>query len=362
MRLHAVCLPHLDPTREVEWCAYSQKIRRLGGMLAQCGHELVTYGGPESDAVGEHVQILDEDDRARWFPGRDWSVEVFDKWDPGHSAWQEMSSRAIVAIRERIEPTDVVGIIAGRCQQAIADAFGGYRVLEWGIGYSGVLDNSFRCFESHAWRNHVAGLNHDDHHRFYDTVIPNAFDPDELTFAANHDGYALYLGRLIHAKGVQIAIDAAALAGIPLVLAGQGDPNAFDLKGDVEYVGTVTGAKKMEYLSRAQALFAPTTYLEPFGGVTVEAMLSGTPAITTDWGGFTETVKHGVSGWRCHTLGEFAEALRLADGVDRSAVAAHAQRYTTKEVAPLYDEWFQRLATLNDDGWYDEHPGRIAPV
>lgn len=359
MRLHAVCLPHLDPIREVEWCAYSQKIRRFGGMLAQCGHELVTYGGPESDADGEHVQILDEDDRARWFPGRDWSVEVFDKWDPGHSAWQEMSSRAIAAIRDRIEPTDMVGIIAGRCQHAIAEAFPDHRALEWGVGYSGVLPTTFRCFESHAWRHHVAALNHDDRHRFYDTVIPNAFDPDDITYSPDHGGYALYLGRLNHDKGVQIAIDAAALAGVPLIAAGQGNPAAFDHKGDVSFVGVITGADKTLALSRAQVLLAPTTYLEPFGGVAVEAMLSGTPAVTTDWGAFTETVDHGVSGWRCNTLGEFAQAIRLSADLDRAAVAAHAQRYTTKSVAHLYDDWFTQLAGLATTGWYDEDPGRL---
>ena len=52
----------------------------------------------------------------------------------------------------------------------------------------------------------------------------------------------------------------------------------------LEYVGFATGAKRAELYGGAIATFVPTTYIEPFGAVAIESRMTGTPAITTDWG------------------------------------------------------------------------------
>jgi glycosyltransferase involved in cell wall biosynthesis len=111
-------------------------------------------------------------------------------------------------------------------------------------------------------------------------------------------------------------------------------------------------------MSRAHAVLVPTLYLEPFGGVAVEAQMCGTPVITTDFGAFPETVEQGVTGFRCHYLGEFLDAVARCGDLDRGRIRDRAiQRYSLTVVAQQYQAYFERLALLWGAGWHSE----IAP-
>lgn len=347
MRLHLVGLPHYDAIRENDFCAYSGKTRRFGAMLRAHGHELVLYAGPTTDSDCDLVSIIGAADRARWFGGPWDSSVVFDRWNPDDPCWTEMHSRAIAAIRERWQPGDAVAVVAGRCQAAIADAFPNELILEPFIGYEGVLAQSHRCYESNAWRSYVTAKQATDDLRWYDTVIPNAYGEDEFLPPRAHDGYLLFLGRATERKGLPVVRELA--QRFKVRCAGQTDPQI----DGAEYVGLVRVSDKAELLAGAAAVLAPTSYLEPFGGVAVEAQLAGAPAITTDYGAFPETV---ADDWRCTTLAEFIAAADRALEVDeltRAEIACQARRrWSTEAVAPLYDRWLRRLATLHGDGWY----------
>lgn len=365
MSVHVVALPHADPTHDWSTCAYSQKIRRLGGMLRSTGHSAILYAGPRSDGdYDEHVVIVSEEDRRTWFGDEDWREHVFNRWEADDPCWRQMNARAVAAIRQRIEPGDVIGIIAGQCQADIARAFPDHLVMEWGVGYAGVLDSSFRVFESRAWAAHVAGLRKDDDFRAFDTVIPNSWGPEEFPrLGTGAGGYALFIGRLIRRKGPHIAAEAARAAQMPLLVAGQGvgkvEPGRITcadgtvLEGDVEYIGVAGPEERARLMEGAVATLCPTQYLEPFGGVAAESMMTGTPAIATAWGAFPETIRHGETGYLCSTLSDFVHALHDVPTLDREAVRDHALRnFSTTVVRRQYAAYLERLETLHGEGWY----------
>src|SRR4029077_15677822 len=131
--------------------------------------------------------------------------------------------------------------------------------------------------------HHVYAKKNINDGRFFDAVIPNYFDQKEFSLLNPGKGeYLLFLGRIVQRKGPHIASDIAERCGLPLRVAGAGgrqvgkDIVAPEITvKNAEYVGTVNVKERAELLAGAKALIVPTTYIEPFGGVAVEAMLAG---------------------------------------------------------------------------------------
>jgi glycosyltransferase involved in cell wall biosynthesis len=196
--------------------------------------------------------------------------------------------------------------------------------------------------------------------RAFDTVIPLFFDPVEFPYQADKEPFALYVGRLVPRKGIGVACESAAAAGIPLKVIGHGDP-ALVTHG-AEYLGPMDWQTRNAYMARASAVITPTLYIEPFGGVAVEAQLCGTPVVCTDFGGFVETVEQGKTGYRCHYLGEFADGLHAARRLDPAYIRRRALAlYSLEAVAPQYQAYLERLALLWDRGW-DTLAARVEAV
>lgn len=134
---------------------------------------------------------------------------------------------------------------------------------------------------------------------------------DENRFAPSYNpkgDYVAYLGRIIEAKGVHLAIAAAKKAGVMLKIAGkhyaghgkdtywreQIEPQ---LGGTIEYVGHLkTDAEKQEFLGNARALLVPSIFNEPFGMVAIEALACATPVIGLRSGAIPEIIKNNQTG------------------------------------------------------------------
>jgi glycosyltransferase involved in cell wall biosynthesis len=151
---------------------------------------------------------------------------------------------------------------------------------------------------------------------------------------------------------------------MPLVVVGHGDEKLVTYG---EFKGVVSNEERNHILAHATAVLMPTQYLEPFGNVTAEAQLCGTPVISTDYGAFVETVEQGVSGYRCCTLGEFVQAIDWAKDLDRAAIRRRAVAMFGEDAAAVsYDAYFRRLHDLQmGTGWYSLQatlPTKFAPV
>lgn len=372
--VHLVGLPHTETIPDFATCAYTQKVGKLAKMLTEAGTRVILYAGEQNSyPCAEHVTLVTRKEQKAWFGKpdlNDLERGGFD-WEQESPWWKAMNGRAAAAILSRANQQDLVLLSAGWSQKPIADALASMLCVELGVGYQGFFTHA--AFESEAWRHHAYGLKGVTDGRWFDTVIPNFFDSEDFPHLNDGDGdYLLYVGRLVARKGVQVAARIADEVGMRLVVAGPGGkwkkgkivcPELTISGSRLEYVGPVGPAARAKLMAGARALLAPTQYIEPFGGVAVEAMMCGTPAITTDFGAFTETVQEGVSGFRFHTLAEGCEAVERAAMLAPKGIRNYAhRRYSLQSIAPLYERWFQRLDTLWGDGWDTKPIRRAAEV
>jgi len=330
---HVVGLPSTRTSGRSE-CQFTALTGNFIKMMKSLGHRVIHYGvGCDEECkdvvVGQPVTM-------------DWT---------GNAAYWPVYNSAVAAeINKRKQRGDFVCVINGRLNQALT-AIADVMVVEYAIGYNGTFAK-YRVFASYGHMHKILGAEggFDPDGKFYDVVIPHFVDPASYPMGVKSD-YYLYVGRLIRQKGDAIAVEVCKRLGLKLKLAGVGE------QYEAEHVGFVTGEQRIKLYQGAIATFAPTQYVEPFNMTVLEAQMTGTPVITTDWGSFPELVEHGKTGFRCRTLEQFMWAAQNVQTLDPEYIRQRAiANYSLDRVRWMYEEYFTMLSDLWDKGWYTERP------
>jgi glycosyltransferase involved in cell wall biosynthesis len=360
MRFHCLGVPHTITSEAYVACAFTQKVRKFIKMMRKRGHHCIHYGHNRSETdANEHVSVTDDGVLEKAYGDYNWKKNFFkhSREDHAHKTFNQVAAEEV---RVRKQPGDFLLAFWGWGVKETCDANSDLLVVEPGIGYPDTFAR-FKIFESYALYHAYRGI---DSVRYcnqdwYEFVVPNYFDPAEFDFCSHKGNYVLALGRIGRHKGTDQIIEATKRLGIKLVIAGQGGPEEIGLTewpSHVEYVGYADIQKRRELMAGASAFFIGSTYVEPFGGVAVEAMFSGTPVICPPWGAFAETILHGTTGWKYQTFDQLLWALRSRTQISPFACRDWAENnYSLEVVSKRYEHVFRDIhAVWQGPGWYQE--------
>jgi len=254
-------------------------------------------------------------------------------------------------IARRKQPGDMIICMYGIGNRIAAEMNGDLKIIEPGIGYAtSTVFAPFRVFTSYAHMHMFYGeRNMLMNPHWWDAVIPNGFTPSEFDYTEEKDDYFLYFGRVIESKGVHLAIQATQHTGKKLIIAGPGGLEHLGYPRTPDHVtmaGLCDAEQRRQLMAKARAIMGLTYYVEPFGNMVVEGYLSGTPAITTDWGAFPETVQQGVTGFRCRSFRDIVNAINNIDQIKPKDCRDWAMKnYTDEVVHDRLDQYLQNLKT-----------------
>jgi UDP-glucose:tetrahydrobiopterin glucosyltransferase len=172
-----------------------------------------------------------------------------------------------------------------------------------------------------------------------DHVIYNGLDLDAIPFSPKPSKEAplLFAGRIAPEKGVEEAIEIAAMAGYRLLMAGgiydrryyeeRIQPKVQAAGERVTYLGQLERLALWKIMGQSLGLLFPIEWDEPFGLAAVEAMATGTPVIAYRRGAVEEIIRHGETGFLVEE-GERAHAAALVDDlfdIPRARCRAHVE-------------------------------------
>jgi glycosyltransferase involved in cell wall biosynthesis len=190
----------------------------------------------------------------------------------------------------------------------------------------------------------------------YTDVVYNGIDTNLYPYREDKEDFVLFVGRASVDKGAHRAVQAAALAGIKIVLAVKiADPEEEEhwqrdvlpiLPEGTQILGEISVQEKADLMSRAKGVLFPIDWDEPFGLVMTESMACGTPVIARPRGSVPEVIVDGETGFIVDTVEEMAEAIGKLGTIDPKACRRLVEeKFSARPMVEGYVRAFERATS-----------------
>lgn len=297
-RLHIALIAHnWFPIRQPFAGGLEAHVWHLARALADEGHRVTLFADPESDLDSAHPGLTVTALQRTAAAARPFPLPGAVKHSDHHAFLDLMRH----LVDENAHDVDVIHNhclhhvpirLAPRLRTPMLTTFHTPPLpsLEAAIGATGGAGSAFAAvsgFTANAWRHVVPDELH---------VVPNGIDPSRWPAGPGGDDL-VWSGRLTPEKGTHLAIEAAAVAGRRLVLAGPiGNADYFrefiapKLSERVCYAGHLDQRQLASLVGGAAAALVTPLWDEPYCLAAAEAAACGTPVVAFERGGIPEVI------------------------------------------------------------------------
>jgi UDP-glucose:tetrahydrobiopterin glucosyltransferase len=188
-------------------------------------------------------------------------------------------------------------------------------------------------------------------------LLGSGIDLSLYEFCRKPEPKLAWLGRIAPEKGLEDAVAAAKITGIPLKIMGKMQDEDYWQKicadcsdAPVEYLGFLTTIEMQKQVRECRALLMTPRWVEAFGNVAIEALACGVPVIAYARGGPAEIVRDGLTGFLVEpdSVNGLVSAIERIDQIDRSACRRQAEvEYSLGALGDRFERWFKSILNLS---------------
>jgi len=179
--------------------------------------------------------------------------------------------------------------------------------------------------------------------------LGNGIDLSLYDFCAEPAPWIGWVGRIAPEKGLEDAVAASQLTGIPMKIMGFLENQGYWQQilrdypdAPVEYEGFLSTTELQQRLRQCRALLMTPRWVEAFGNVAIEALACGVPVIAYRRGGPAEIVEDGKTGFLVEpdSVEGLVEAMGHLEKIDRYACRQRVEvEYSNHAMGDRIEQW-----------------------
>jgi glycosyltransferase involved in cell wall biosynthesis len=188
-------------------------------------------------------------------------------------------------------------------------------------------------------------------------VVSNPFEISTTPPPCIRGDYALFVGRLIRAKGMFTLLEASLQLDRRVVIAGDGEDaelvrsHPAVLAGTAEFVGPIYGARFTELMEKAAFVVVPSEWYDNLPMIVCQAFAAGKPVIASRINGIPEFVSHEENGllFSPGNPSELAGSMHriFTDDALRERLGRNARRTAETVLSPLV--WRNKINSVMEE-------------